>query len=235
MKTIILFGLAFVMSLPQTCLAHREDYIDETVVFLTLERGNLEPEYWFDAGRETDLARNFIRHNVSAEYGITEHWMVDGRISYKQFSGSPLDFESGRFETRLRFGDEGTNPVDIAVSTEVNGVRMASGENEYGVEPRLILSRDFAEAWNITTNFPLEIPLQKGNASFTPALGIRYNTSYRFRFGSELKYDTELKGGSVVPQVWFVLSEALTFKVGYSQNIGQNHERFFRAALEAEL
>jgi len=117
----------------------------------------------------------------------------------------------------------------------VNGVRVAPGDYEYGIEPRLILSKDFTEALNLTTNFPLEIPLQKGKASFAPAFGIRYNTSYRFRFGTELKYDTELRGGSVVPQVWFVLSEALTFKVGYSQNFAHNHERFIRVALEAEF
>jgi len=29
-------------------LAHREDYIDETLVFQTLEEHAVEPEYWFD-------------------------------------------------------------------------------------------------------------------------------------------------------------------------------------------
>src|SRR5436190_7054221 len=62
-----------------SAFAHKEDYIDETLVYLTLGAQEFEPEYWFDYGRLRDEHRDFTRHNLSAEYGITDHWMVEGR------------------------------------------------------------------------------------------------------------------------------------------------------------
>src|SRR5439155_1532865 len=79
--------------------AHREDYIDETLLFLTLERGKSEPEYWFDIGR--DDSQRFMRHHLALEYGITDHWMIDGRVTgFHGEEHSGLDFNSARFETR---------------------------------------------------------------------------------------------------------------------------------------
>jgi hypothetical protein len=113
-------------------------------------------------------------------------------------------------------------------------VRSESGHHEYGLEPRLILSRDFGEL-NLTANVPLEISLDNGTASVFPAFGIRYDASESFRVGSEVKYDTDTDGGAVVPQVWMGLSPSLTLKAGYSQPFAQNHEHFLRLALEAEF
>ena len=45
--------------------AHREDYLDETLVFVTLDEGELEPEYWFDYGHRADQHANFMRHTVA--------------------------------------------------------------------------------------------------------------------------------------------------------------------------
>jgi hypothetical protein len=63
----------------RTALAHREDYIDETLVFQTLEEHAVEPEYWFDYGTRPEA--DFTRHNVALEYGITDHLMIDGRAT----------------------------------------------------------------------------------------------------------------------------------------------------------
>src|SRR5437870_10606646 len=92
--------------------AHKEDYIDETLVYLTLGREEFEPEYWFDYGRLRDERREFTRHNVSVEYGITDHWMVEGRATMEKVGGDGLNFDSARLETRYRLSDEGTLPVD---------------------------------------------------------------------------------------------------------------------------
>ena len=234
MGFLFLLSIILPCTFPRICAAHREDYIDETLVFLTLERASFEPEYWFDAGRETDAHRNLIRHSLAAEYGITEHLMMDGRVSFKQETSDPLRFESGRFESRYRFGEEGERPVDLAISGEINVARSISGENEYGLEPRLIFSKDFADL-NLTVNLPLEISLNNGAATLAPAFGIRYDASELFRMGSEIKYDTDHHAGAVIPQIWLGLSKSLTLKAGYSQDFAQNRERFFRLALEAEL
>jgi len=95
--------------------AHGEDYIDETLVFATLDRGEVESQYWFDAGSED--SDGFTRHHIALEYGITDHWMIDGRVSGLDEHGFHLD--SSRLETRYRFFNEGTLPIDIAGSGEV--------------------------------------------------------------------------------------------------------------------
>ena len=69
--------------------AHREDYIDETLVFATLDRGEVESQYWFDAGSED--SDGFTRHHIALEYGITDHWMIDGRVSLLDEHGFHLD------------------------------------------------------------------------------------------------------------------------------------------------
>ena len=98
-----------------------EDYIDETLVYATLERGAVEPGYWFDIGR--DDSGQFMRHNVVLEYGITDHWMVDGRATGIDERRDGFHFDSSRLETRYRFFDEGMLPVDIAASGEINSNR----------------------------------------------------------------------------------------------------------------
>src|SRR5438105_2140381 len=74
---VTLVGIAMLLSGggAETARAHREDFIDETLVYQTLERGEFEPEYWFDYGHRSDVSRDFMRHNLAAEFGITEHWM----------------------------------------------------------------------------------------------------------------------------------------------------------------
>ncbi len=66
--------------LPFKIYAHRDDFLDETMVYLTLKQQELELEYRFDYGSESNI--NFINNNFASEYGITNHWMIDGRITY---------------------------------------------------------------------------------------------------------------------------------------------------------
>ncbi len=134
-------------------LAHREDYIDETLVFQTLEEHALEPEYWFDYGTRPE--GDFTRHNVALEYGITDHLMVDGRATVDDPDKGKANFDSARLETRFRFTEEGDWPVDVAFSAEVNTRRLENGHYQYGLEPRVVLSKDFAKL-NFTLNVALE-------------------------------------------------------------------------------
>ncbi len=222
------------ISLPfREIFPHRDDYIDETIVYLTLARQELELEYWFDYGSVTGT--HFINNNFASEFGITNHWMIDGRITYHSPEVKSFDFQSGRFETRYRFSDEGAQPVDIAVSAEVNSEKTFTGETESGIEGRLILSKDFVEKLNLTLNLAEEKFFERGNASFNPSFGFRYDANDTFRFGSELKYETADKWGSVVPQVWFTFGKDITLKLGYSIGFNNNPVDFGRLALEAEL
>jgi hypothetical protein len=70
--------------------------------------------------------------------------MIDGRATGLDEDG--FHFDSSRLETRYRFFDEGTLPLDFAVSGEINTHRDAQGHQVVGVEPRLILSKDLGKA-----------------------------------------------------------------------------------------
>jgi hypothetical protein len=195
--------------------AHREDYIDETLVFQTIEQGSIEPEYWFDYGHRGESNKYFERHNIAVEYGLTHWLMVDGRITFDHPQDQNTDLDSGRFEMRYRFGEEGDWPVDVAFSTEINTRRLEDGHYQYGVEPRLILSKDFSKL-NVTLNVAEELAVNRGAPSLELASGARYDLTQLFRFGSEFKYDVHERSGSVIPQVWFAFPHDVTFKVGFS-------------------
>jgi hypothetical protein len=212
---------------------HRDDFIDETDVYLTLGRQELELEYWFDYGSFTGV--DFIRHNFASEFGITNHWMIDGRVTFNSPDISGFNIQSGRFETRYRFYDEGSLPVDIALSAEINSEKAITGEKETGVEGRLILSHDFAEKMNLTLNISEELKLDSRQDAFFPSFGFRYDANDLLRFGTELKYNTFEHSGSVIPQVWLTFGESITLKFGYSRGIDNKKENFGRIALEAEI
>ena len=227
--------LIFLCNYSSPLLAHREDYIDETLVYETLEKGEVEPEYWLDFGYEsdTDSDKNigFLRHNFALEYGLTQHWMIDGRGTIRNMKDKKITFESGRFETRYRFFDEGTEPIDVAISLEANTEQDEHGRQQPAIEPRLILSRDFKKL-NLTLNLPEEVFLKTGELAFIPAWGFRYNTTHILRFGCEMRYNTHSHEDSVIPQIWFDLPYEITIKWGYSFGFNRNKESFGRVALE---
>jgi len=213
--------------------AHRDDYLNETLVYLTLGQKEVEAEYWYDRGYRPEDGSDFTRHNGAIEWGITDHWMVDGRIT--AISDAGTDFDSARVETRYRFSDEGTLPIDVAASFEVNSEREPDGSTTVNLEPRALLSRDFAEKFNVTANFSEEIPLDSGTPAFLAALGGRYNWSNLVRVGSELQYNFDQQIGAVIPQLWFAFPREITLKIGYSHGVDQAPADFVRVALEVEF
>lgn len=217
----------------QHACAHRDDYIDETLVYLTLEKHELELEYWLDSGHRSQPTGRYIRHNIAAEWGVTDQWMVYGRLTTINDNGSRLD--SARVETRYRFSDEGVMPIDVAASLEINAQREADNSTTTAVEPRLILSRDFGEKLNLTSNFSEEIPVDTGKPVFLTALGARYNWTNLLRVGSELQYNFDEHAGSVIPQVWLAFEKDVTLKLGYSVGFDKEPGDFARLALEVEL
>jgi hypothetical protein len=229
MKNTLRLTILLILLFASRAFAHREDYIDETLVFLTLERGEIEPEYFLDLGR--DDSQRFMRHHLALEYGLTDHWMIDARVTALDERGDGFHFDSGRLETRYRFFDEGTLPVDIAVSAELNTQRDAKGHETVGIEPRLILSRDFQKL-NLTLNLAEEVPFSGPSPSCNVRGGWRYDATELFRFGAEFRYDTREHSVAAIPQIWFAFAHDVTFKAGYSYDFGAPHERFLRVTLE---
>lgn len=215
--------------------AHCDDYLNETFVYLSLKRGEIEAEYWFDHLMESDGRGDFFRHNTAFEWGITDRWMVDGRGTVVSEDGQGTNFDSARLESRYRFLDEGVLPVDIAASFEVNLEREPDASTTVSIEPRLILSRDFGERLNLTANLSEEIPLDSGSTAFLAAFGIRFNWTKLARIGSELQYNFDERSGWVTPQVWLGLPRDITMKFGYSIGVDREPGDFFRVALEVEF
>lgn len=214
--------------------AHDEDYIDETLVFQTIEKGAIESAYWFDYCYRGDSDRYFQRHDLALEYGITDRLMVDSRVTLDRPENQKMNFDFGRFETRYRFANQGNWPIDVALSGEANMGRLENGHYQYGVEPRLILSKDFSKL-NLTLNVAEELWANRGAPSVQLASGARYDLTQLFRFGSELKYEVHEWNGSVIPQVWFALPHNVTFKAGFSAGFDRNRENFARFVIQAEF
>jgi hypothetical protein len=116
--------VAMVCAFSHTASAHREDYIDETLVFQTVEKGAIEPEYWFDYGHRGDSDTYFQRHNLAVEYGLTDHLMIDARVTVDHPENRSTNFDSGRIETRYRFGEE--EPGRLMLHSPVKRICAAS-------------------------------------------------------------------------------------------------------------
>lgn len=220
MKRPLLLLIVLLSATP--LFAHREDFVGETLVFLTLERHALEPEAFIDWSQDERF------YNAAVEYGVTDHFMVDGRVT----STGNGSIDAARVETRYRFGEEGTWPVDTAVSFEAN-VERENGEDHYGIEPRLILSKD-VDRFNFTVNVADEIPTNGGAPALQIAGGARFDATELLRVGSELRWDEHDHSGTVVPQVWFVLPHETTLRLGYFAGFrGAPH--FVRFGIELEF
>lgn len=202
-------------------LAHKEDFIGETLVFMTLRRGEAEPELWFDRFRGGARA-----WHAAFEYGITDRWMSDARVTR-----SEGHIQSARVESRYRIGEEGAMPVDIALSGEMNTEREEDGTRRYGIEPRLIVSKDFGKL-NLTLNVSKEIPVNGGRSDIMGATGVRYDATDLFRTGAEAQYDITERRGVAIPQIWLTLPREVTIKGGYGVGIHDRGKRFTRIAVE---
>ncbi len=229
-------------------LAHRDDYLNETFVFQTLESREFEPELWLDYGWPSDPGTSFRTYAAAFEYGITDHWMVDGFIGWIDPAQGKTRFRRLRAETRHRFGEEGDRRVDVAASFEVEferevetgGQSVLEPEESYVLTPRLVLSRDFGPEFNATLNLDLgrEIRAHRSDR-WSPgyALGLRYPRNALFRYGMELRQDFgEERSSLLVPQVWVNLPRETTFKIGAALDLeGSPRQDFIRVVLEKEF
>jgi hypothetical protein len=224
-------GLALWL-LPSALIAHKDDYLGDTFVFVTLDARELEIEYWLDA---QDDPRG-LRHTTGMEYGITNHLMADVSARWLQRAGGPFAFSQGFLELRYRFGEEGRHAVDPAASIEYEVRRDPEGRRRRLLEPRLVLSRDFA-GWNLTTNFSYSIVLDDpGRSSIGAAAGIRSPAFGRWSTGLELRREIALENETlVIPQVWYRISPEAYIKAGGGRNFAGEKGSFVRIAFEVEF
>ncbi|MBI1822487.1 MAG: hypothetical protein HYR79_12335 [Nitrospirae bacterium] len=175
-----------------------------------------------------------MRNHLIGEYGLSQHWIVDARITAAGELGQRQELDSGRVGTR--YGLTGTNlfPFDFAVALELNAEKNEIGENEFFLEPRLIISR-YLDTFYWTFNLTDEVSLNTHQSSLTPSMGLNYSLSQNLWGGTELKYNFDMRAGAIIPQVRFPLYKEVFIKTGVSFGLKENHETFWRLALEKEL
>ncbi|HEX9148755.1 MAG TPA: hypothetical protein VF958_06285 [Thermoanaerobaculia bacterium] len=217
---------------PAAVRAHKDDYLADTFVFLTLEARELELEYWLDA---QDGPRGLL-HTWGAEYGITDHLMADLSARWLEREGGPTTFRQGFFELRYRFGEEGRHVLDPAASVEYEIRRSPDGARRKLLEPRIVLSRDFA-GWNATLNLFYAIVVDETRRSaFEGAAGLRSPAFGRWSGGLEIRREVALENETlVIPQVWFRISPEAYVKAGGGKNFAREKNAFVRIAFEIEL
>ena len=230
-------ALAAVFGRSRYASAHPDDYIDETFVYQTVERHEAEVESWVEAreARDDSVAGWYT---AALEYGLTERWMAD--VAFQAVNDPALHFGRLRVETRYRFAEEGTWPVDLATSLEYEAEHDATtGELEQSVTPRLVISKDIISSVNTTLNLDLPVRIdQGGTVSFAYALGVRYPARGRFRIGAEVRHDVRARIATVFPQLWLLPSHrvGLVVKVGLGVGLTQAADPWVaRLSFELEL
>jgi hypothetical protein len=223
--------------LPDPALAHRDDYIDETFVYQTLDRGEFELEAWAEARVAPDHTSHDW-YTTAFEFGVTSRWTLDGAAQALGHDRG-LSFGRLRFETRYRFADEGTWPLDLAASVEYEHESRAAtgGDVEDVLTPRLVISRDIVPELNTTLNLDLPIRLSGGSdVGFSYALGLRYPGGGLVRGGVELKQQPSERTATVFPQIWFALPDEFTIKIGSGFGLTSETDRFVgRLVFEKEF
>jgi hypothetical protein len=230
-------AVVILLLFPSVTFAHRDDYLDETFVYLTLGRHEVEIEGWAEARRDTDH-RTAGWYTGAFEYGISSHWMADGAAQVFH-RGDGFQFGRLRLETRARFAEEGRWPLDVAASTEYeHETRASTGvESEDVLTPRLVLSRDVSRDLNTTLNldFPVRLSGER-EVTFAYALGVRYPAETVVRVGTELKGNPSEHAAIAFPQVWFALPKELTLKFGAGIGLTSRTDHWAaRAVAEIEL
>ncbi len=230
-------AVVILLLFPSVACAHRDDYLDETFVYVTLGRHEFEIEGWAEARRRADH-RTAGWYTGAFEYGISSHCMADG-AAQALHQGEGFQFGRLRLETRVRFAEEGRWPVDMAASAEYeHETRAATGaQSEDVLTPRLVLSRDVSRDLNTTLNLDLPIRLSgEREVALAYALGVRYPAETPVRAGAELKGDPSEHTAMVFPQVWFALPKEFTLKFGTGIGLTPRTERWVaRAVAEIEL
>lgn len=221
---------------PGIAEAHRDDYIDETFVYMTLERGEREVELWGEV-RRTEAHQTERWVTGAFEYGVSSRWTLDGACQLVNRDAGTR-FGRVRTETRYRFAEEGRWPLDLAASAEYELETSATtgDETEHTLTPRLVVSKDVTPKLNTTVNLDLPLSLSEGGVSFAYAVGLRYPAEGLLRVGTEIKGQPSRHTDMAFPQLWVALGHETTIKVGTGIGLTDRTDRFIaRAVFETEF
>ena len=105
-----LLAISISLHLARMTLAHREDYIDETLVFQTVQNSMQSSR---NIGLTMALDQELISSGTMSRSntGITSHLMLDGRLTVDDPNNDNANFDSARLEIRSRFAEEEDWPI----------------------------------------------------------------------------------------------------------------------------
>ena len=222
---------AFLLSFRATASAYRDDYLNETLVYRTVDRGTTEFENWFDLEQPRSES-TFFRNALTLEHGVTDHFMLSALIALDT-ARDGFNYGSSRVEARYRFGEENPNGISVATSLEFEDDQLERSDN---VIARVILNRDFKD-FNVVLNLLPQFEL-RGNQghAFGYAIGLRYGQDQPVRYGVEIQETVGQRClGQVIPQLWIRLPHGFDLKIGYAQRFTKGADNFCRAVVETEL
>jgi hypothetical protein len=220
----------FLLSFRASASAFRDDYLNETLVYRTVDRGTTEFENWFDLEQPRSESK-FFRYALTLEHGVTDHFMLSALIALDT-ARDGFNYGRSRVEARYRFGEENPNGISVATSLELEDDQLERSDD---LVARVVLSRDFKDfnvALNLLPQFELRGP--EGHA-FGYAIGFRYGQQL-IRYGLEIQETVgEQCIGQVIPQLWIRLPHGLDLKIGYAQRFTRGGDNFFRVVVETEF
>lgn len=231
-----MFGLMFFR--PDICWSHREDYLNKTFVYQTVEPKELEIEYIAEYGSGLISPMRLVewRQGGAFEFGFTSHWMIEGIATFRRTPGDEFRYLSTRIESRFRLFEEGDKLLDPAFSIEYTHSNE-SGTTRHIIEPTLVLSKDFSRL-----NFTLDFSLAK-DANSDEKTEADYALASRYDFHHTLRVGFEAQGGFAhdsphyfIPQLHFLLPHDITPKLGMGiRHSGQGEKLFLKFILEVGL
>ena len=166
-----------------------------TYPYMTLPQGGFELEHYLDArvydalddpsttAVESDYQIDW-RHQVEAEYGITDHWDFGLYQVLRQKPFQSLRYDGTKLRSRYRFAEEGDLFLDPAVYLEVGFF-----DDEVTVEQILILGKRFGRfELDLDLKFEETFQVKGGDAwefEFFPSLGFGYHVNESLAVGLE--------------------------------------------------
>jgi hypothetical protein len=221
----------FLLSVRTTASASRDDYLNETLVYRTVDRGTTEFENWFDLEQPRSESK-FFRYDLALEHGVTDHFMLSALIALDT-ARDGFNYGRSRIEVRYRFGEENPDGISVAATLELEDDQLEQSDD---LVARVVLNRDFKD-FNFTLNLLPQFELRghEGHA-FGYAIGLRYGQQQPLRWGVEIQETVAARClGQVIPQLWIRLPYGLELKIGYAQRFTSGADNFFRVIVETEF
>ena len=214
---------------PSAAQAHKDDYLTDTFVFVTLDRNEIELEYFLD-GRFSPRA---LGHRLGVEYGVSDHLMGDVAASWLQYPGGPAVFSEGFLEARYRFGEENQHLLDPAAFYRVphregSGGRRNAPPARASARAQQGLRRLQRHAESRLRDRPPEAervrPRDRPGPPIAGFCSLRAGLEVRRELATENVFN-------VIPQAWLRFSDDAYVKIGVGKNLAGGRESFVRVVL----